>query len=116
MFIEKYPDELDLLVFFESEAFYKNLEDMDFAYKFSQHDGLSLIFSFSITSGWIQSIIEYNGKEISQYLIEDVNSFYLNKDKEGEYLSAEIINNQTITSIQIKVKPHISIKWNSLIR
>ncbi|NUF28301.1 hypothetical protein [Gilliamella sp. ESL0254] len=116
MFIEQYPNEIDLFVFFESKPFYKNNDDMDFAYKFSQHNGLSLIFSFSITSGWIQSIIEYNGKEISQYLIENVNSFYLDNDKEGEYLSAKIINNETITSIQIRIKPDISVKWNTLIR
>ncbi|UDJ87391.1 hypothetical protein IRM71_14595 [Erwinia amylovora] len=116
MFIKSFPDEMDLLGFFESEPVISDVEDLHFVYKTNDDNGVEILFSFCATAGWIKTIISCNGKEISKYLSEDINEITLKKDNLGEYLYSEIITDELITKFEIRVRPYISVNSNSLVR
>ena len=116
MFIKTFPDEIDLLAFFESDPVFQDVADLHFAYKFTDADGVSIIFSFSATSGWIQAVIEYNGREVSRYLMEGVESFKIEKDLSGEYLISEVELEDTRGKVEVRISPFVSAKFSTLIR
>ncbi|MGQ6209508.1 hypothetical protein ACUNGW_20530, partial [Serratia sp. IR-2025] len=92
MFIKSFPDEVDLLGFFESLPMATSeVADLHFAYQTHDGNGLEIIFSFCATAGWAQTVISFNGKEVSRYLSENVSEIKLQKDTIGEYLYSEII-------------------------
>ncbi|MDR3106075.1 MAG: hypothetical protein LBU96_16740 [Yokenella regensburgei] len=116
MFIKTFPDEIDLLGFFESEPIVNEADDLHFAYKSEDSNGMEMIFAFCATTGWIKALISFNGKEISKYLSENINEISLKRDSLGEYLYTEVITDELITNIEIRVRPYISIKSTSLVR
>lgn len=117
MFIKSFPDEIDLLGFFESEPMTTSeIDDLHFAYQTNDDNGVEIIFSFCATAGWIQSVISFNGKEISRCLSENVGEIKLQKDALGEYLYSEIITDELITKVVIRVNPYISVSSSSLVR
>jgi len=116
MFIKSFPDEMDLLGFFESEPVVSDTDDLHFAYKTNDDNGVELLFSFCVTAGWIKIVISCNGKEISKYLSEDIAEIALKKDILGEYLYSEIITDELITKIEIRTRPYISVNSSSLVR
>lgn len=116
MFIRSFPDDIELLAFFESEPVFQNSQDLHFSYKYQCNDGVSLVFSFSVTSGWIQAVLEFNEKEISRYLMEGVEYFSVQKDSVGEYISTEIVLKDTRTHVEIRLQPFITVKFATLIR
>lgn len=117
MFINSYPDEIELLGFFESEPMSTSeVDDLHFAYQTNDDNGVGIIFSFCVTAGWIQTSISFNGKEVSRYLSENVSEIKLQKDVLGEYLYSEIITNEIITKVVIRVRPYISVNNSSLVR
>jgi len=117
MFIKSFPDEIDFLVFFESGPMKTSeIDDLHFAYQTTDDSGLGIIFSFCATAGWIQSVISCNGKEISKNLCENVDEIKLQKDALGEYLYSEIVTDELITKVVIRVRPYISVRCSSLIR
>ncbi|WP_445495106.1 hypothetical protein [Photorhabdus sp. SF281] len=116
MFIESYPDELDLLSFFESEPTLVDHSDRRFAYEFTDGNGIHLVFSFNVLEGWIQTILEFNGNKIAGYLSEGVNSFKIKDEIDGEYIHAEIVFTDTRADVEIRLKPFISVKWGTLVR
>lgn len=61
IFIERLPDSIELLSFFESEPFFSNEIDHHYGYEYADGHGMKLIFSYSALEGWLQTIIEFNG-------------------------------------------------------
>ncbi|OCG15263.1 hypothetical protein A9G29_01630 [Gilliamella sp. Fer2-1] len=116
MFIQCFPNDIDLLAFFESEPIFQNVADLHFAYEFTDSNEMSIMFSFSATAGWIQAIIKFKGKQISHYLMEGVEFFKIEKDDIGQYLSSEIELEDTRTKVEIRIIPFISVKFSTLIR
>lgn len=116
MFIKSFPEDLDLLTFFENEPIFQNPNDLHYAYRYTDSKGITLVFSFSVTSGWIQAIIEVKDKEIAHYLMEGVENFKIEKDVDGEYLNAEIVLEDTRTKVEIRLQPFIFVKFATLIR
>lgn len=117
MFIKSFPDEIDLLGFFESEPLATSeVADLHFVYQTNDDNGLEIGFSFCATAGWMQTVILFNGKEVSRYLSENVGEIKLQKDTLGEYLYSEIITEELITKIVIRVRPYISVSSSSLVR
>ena len=116
MFIQSFPDEIDLLAFFEGEPIFQNTEDLYFAYKYTDQNEMSILFSFSATGGWIQTIIEFKQKKIAHNLMEGVEYFKIEKDVDGEYLTTEVILEDTRTKVEIRLQPFISTEFSTLIR
>lgn len=117
MFIKSFPDEVDLLGFFESLPMTTSeVSDLHFAYKTNDDNGLDIIFSFCATAGWMQTVISFNGKEVSRYLSENVSEIKLQKDTIGEHLYSEIITDELTTKVVIRVRPYISVSSSSLVR
>ncbi|ACZ76771.1 conserved hypothetical protein [Dickeya parazeae Ech586] len=116
MFIENKPDEVELLSFFESEPVSFERDNISYLYIAKDNKGLSIDFSFSVVEGWIQYTMKLNGNEIQYNSIDGVSSFNIRKDKLGEYLHTEIITNEIITKVEIRVRPDISIKSSTLVR
>ncbi|MHA1057320.1 hypothetical protein [Enterobacter mori] len=116
MFIKTFPDEIELLAFFESEPIVNETDDLHFAYKIEDNNNMEMIFSFCATAGWIKALISYDGKEILSYLSENIGEIRLKKDVVGEYIYTEVITDELITYIEIRVRPDISIKSASLVR
>lgn len=116
MFIQSFPDEINLLAFFEGEPIFQNTEDLHFAYKYTDQNEMSLIFSFSATGGWIQTIIEYKQKRIVHNLMEGVEYFKIEKDVDGEYLTTEVVLEDTRTEVEIRLQPFVFTKFSTLIR
>jgi len=115
-FIEKLPDPIDLLSFFESEPFFSNEIDHHYGYEYTDSNGMKLIFSYAALEGWIQTIIEFNGEKISQHLSEGVSYFEIKNEIKGEYLSSDISFGESVTRMEIRLKPYISVQWNTLMR
>lgn len=116
MFIRSFPDEIELLGFFESEPIFSEADDLHFAYKINDDHGMEMLFSFCATAGWIKVVISFHGKQVSKYLSEDVSEIKLKEDSLGEYLYSEIITDELITKIEIRAKPYISMNSSSLVR
>lgn len=116
MFIKSFPDEIELLGFFESEPIINETNDLHFAYKTNDSNGLEILFSFCATAGWIKTVISYCGKEVSKFLSEDVSEITLRKDNVGEYLYSEIITDELVTKVEIRAKPYILVNSSSLVR
>jgi hypothetical protein len=116
IFIENLPDPIDLLSFFESEPFFSNEIDHHYGYEYTDSNGVKLIFSYAALEGWIQTIIEVNGEKISQHLSEGVNYFEIKSETKGEYLSSDINLGETVTRMEIRLKPYVSVQWSTLIR
>lgn len=116
MFIENYPDEIDMLSFFEGEAIVFDKDDQNYVYEFTGENGVSLIFSFSVSEGWIQIKLKLNGIEVSRSVSEGFKEFKIKHDKLGEYLYAEAVFSDLVTTVEIYLKPSIVVTWGSLIR
>ena len=116
MFMETFPDEIDLLAFFEGEPTFQDKEYLHFAYKYTDQNEMSILFSFSATGGWIQTIIEYKQKRIAHNLMEGVEYFKIEKDVDGEYLTTEVELEDTITKVVIRLQPFISTEFSTLIK
>lgn len=115
MFIEKKPDEIELLSFFESEPVSFERDNISYLYTAKDEKGVVIDFSFSAVEGWIQYAIKLDGNELVHNAIDGVSSFSIKNDKSGEYLFTEIIANGVITKVVIRVKPYISAISSSLI-
>ena len=115
-FIEKIPEPIELLSFFESEPFFSNEIDHHYGYSYSDHKGMRLVFSYAALEGWIQTIVEFNGETISQHLSEGVKCFEIINEIDGGCLFSEIIIDGTITKVEVRLKPYISINWNTLVK
>jgi len=115
-FIEKLPDPIDLMAFFESEPFFSNEIDHHYGYVYTDSNGMKLIFSYAALEGWLQTIIEFNGEKISQHLSEGVSYFEIKNEIKGEYLSSDISFGESVTRMEIRLKPYISVQWNTLVR
>ncbi|PIT41686.1 hypothetical protein BHC43_00500 [Snodgrassella alvi] len=116
MFIRSFPDEIDLLAFFEGEPIFQNTKDLHFAYKYTDQNEMSLIFSFSATEGWIQTVIEFKQKKIAHNLIEGVEYFKKVKDVDGEFLMTEVVLEDSRTKVEIRLQPFIVTKFLTLIK
>ncbi|GKX61443.1 hypothetical protein [Pragia fontium] len=116
IFIESCPDDIELLSFFESEPTFASVADHHFAYEATDSNGVHLIFSFHCLEGWIQAVLELNECKISSRLSEGVKSFQIKEEINGEYLYSEILTADTQTEVEIRLKPFISVKWNTLMR
>lgn len=117
MFIKSFPDEIELLGFFESEPMATSeVDDLHFAYQANDANGVEIIFSFCVTAGWIKASVSFNGKEASRYLFENISEIKLQEDTLGEYLYSEIITDELIMKIVVRVRPYISISSSSLVR
>lgn len=92
------------------------IDDLHFAYRTTDDSGLEIIFPFCATAGWIQLVISCNGNEISKNFCENVDEIKLQKDALGEYLYSEIVTDELITKVLIRVRPYISVRCSSLIR
>ena len=110
MFIKSFPDEIDLMSFFESEPFYEKKEDLHFAYKFLDNNGLELIFAFCIVSGWVKILINNKYGEIVNYTAENVSRFFIEKDKVGSYLCSEVMGEKMINLLKVRVYPFANFK------
>lgn len=77
---------------------------------------MSILFSFSATGGWIQTIIEFKQKKIAHNLMEGVEYFKIEKDVDGEYLTTEVVLEDTRTKVEIRLQPFISTEFSTLIR
>ncbi|QIK15552.1 hypothetical protein G7090_20240 [Leclercia sp. 29361] len=117
MFIKSFPDEIELLGFFESEPMeISEVDDLHFAYQTKDDSGLEITFSFCVIGGWIKAVISFHGKQISCHTLENITEIKLQKDILGEYLYSEIITTELITKVMIRVQPYISISSSSLVR
>ena len=116
MFIRTFPDEIDLLAFFEGEPTFQDREYLHFAYQYTDQNEMSILFSFSATGGWIQTIIEYKQKRIVHNLMEGVEYFKIEKDVDGEYLTTEVVLEDTRTEVEIRLQPFVFTKFSTLIR
>jgi len=116
MFIKVFPDEIDLLGFFEVEPVLRNTDDLHFSYKINDDDGVEMTFSFCATAGWIRSVISFNGRDVTQYISENVNVIELKKDSSGEYLYSEVVTDNLITKFEIRRKPYIFSSISTLVR
>ena len=116
MFIQSFPDEIDLLAFFEGEPTFQDTKDLHFAYQYTDQNEMSILFSFSVFESWIQTIIEYKQQRIAHNLMEGVEYFKIEKDVEGEYITTEVELEDTITKVVIRLQPFISTKFSTLIR
>ena len=116
MFIEKHPDEIALLSFFESEPVSFENENVSFLYSYKSNDNLSIDFSFSIIEGWVQCWLSLDGKEFFHYSLDLVSSFSIRKDNIGEYLYVESTNSELVNILEVRVIPDIKVKASSLVR
>ncbi|SEK76056.1 hypothetical protein SAMN04487787_103405 [Kosakonia sacchari] len=110
MFIENNPDEIELLSFFESEPVSFKRENVSFLYTAKNQYGLSVYFSFSIVEGWIQYSMKLHDNEISHACIDGVNSFSIKNDKLGDYIYIEVVTENLINKVEIRIKPDIKIR------
>ncbi|EKM0378406.1 hypothetical protein ACP6OW_003329 [Cronobacter turicensis] len=114
--IGKVPDYIELLSFFESTPFLSDEIDHRFGYSYTDSNGVKLIFSYAALEGWIQTIIEFNGSVISQHLSEGVKSFEIRTEIKGGFLYSKINSSSSVTRMEIRLKPQISVKWNTLLK
>ena len=113
MFIEKKPDEIELLSFFESEPVSFSRDNITFLYTAKDKKGLSIDFSFSVIEGWIQYVLKLDSYEFLYNSI-DVDYFEIKNDNIGDYLYTEVIGDTLISKIEIRIRPEISIKSSAL--
>jgi hypothetical protein len=116
MFIEKYPDEIELLSFFESEPVSFEKENVSFLYSYKSKNELSIEFSFSIAEGWVQLWLSLDGKEFFHSSVDNINSFSIKKDTLGEYLYIESAVGNLVNMLEIRVIPNIIVKTSSLLK
>lgn len=114
MFLEKKPDEIDLLAFFESEPVSFDKDNLSFLYAAQDKKGISVNFSFSIVEGWLKVSLEFSGEEIVCYSIDGVSEFSIRKDSDGEYLYSEVKSDSGQTKLYLTLRPNIKIECHSL--
>ncbi|ELY2743432.1 hypothetical protein ACOJD8_002379 [Cronobacter turicensis] len=114
--IGKVPDYIELLSFFESTPFLSDEQDHRFGYSYTDSNGVKLIFSYAALEGWIQTIIEFNGNIISQHLSEGITRFEIRTETQGGFLYSKIDSFSSVTRMEIRLKPQISVKWNTLLK
>ncbi|EOC3061402.1 hypothetical protein ACINJI_003059 [Cronobacter dublinensis] len=114
--IGKGPDYIELLSFFENTPFFSDELDHRYGYSYTDSNGIKLIFSYAALEGWIQTIVEFNGNVMSQHLSEGVNSLEIRTEIQGEYLYSKIDSSNAVTRMEIRLKPQISVKWNTLLK
>ena len=116
MSITSNPELSELLEFFESEPVYQDTSSHHYAYQYTDNFGITIIFAFCLTAGWMQTMINYHGQEITRYLSEGVDSFKLLSDQDGVYIHSEINFEGNRTQVEIRIKPFICVRWGTLVR
>ena len=116
MSITSNPELSELLAFFESEPVYQDTSDLHYAYQYTDSFGITIVFAFCLTAGWIQTMINCHGQEITRYLSEGVDSFKLLSDQDGTYIYSEILFEGNWTQLEIRIKPFICVRWGTLVR
>lgn len=116
MFIERKPDEIELLSFFESDPVSFERDNVSFLYTVKNQCGLSVDFSFSVIEGWVQYAMKLHDNEIINDSIDGVTSFSIINDNLGDYIFVEVARGEVINAIEIRIKPDIKIKRRTVIR
>lgn len=112
----KNPDEIELLSFFESDPVSFERDNISYLYSAKDDKRVGIDFSFSIVEGWIQYDLNFDGNKIVHDSIDGVSSFSIKNDNFGEYLYTEIITDELIVKLEIRVRPYISVNSSSLVR
>ena len=102
------PDELDLLVFFESEPIKSRPEDGYFCYRYVDNN-IELYFSFDVAEGSIQARLNYLTNDIAIVSGELATKISIESDRSGEYVACLFESNQTRSKAVIRLKPTVSL-------
>jgi hypothetical protein len=108
------PDELSLLEFFESEPITRISEDGYFCYQASDHLGITLFFSFNIFETSVQVRLVFNGEDIALFSSERAKKITLENDKSGHYLTCEFDLKDSLSKLELRLKPFISVRYFSI--
>jgi hypothetical protein len=108
------PDELSFLEFFESEPVNRVPQDGYFCYQASDHLGITLFFSFNIFETSVQVRLVFNGEDIALLSSERVQKITLENDKSGNYLTCEFDLKDSLSKLELRLKPFISFRYFSI--
>ena len=111
----KFPEDFELLDFFGSEPIECEPQDGLFAYRFADQNGVTLVFSFHWIQASIQAQLLVNGTEIAVFCQEGAKRLSIENDAVGQYLCGYFEIDSTFVDAQIRVSPHISVKWSTLL-
>lgn len=105
------PDELDFLMFFETDPIECIPEDGYFCYKLVDNRGVELFFSFHIIQASIQIRLMLSGCELAVFSGECAEKITVEKDKTGEYLTCIFKLDGAESKAVIFVHPKIKVNW-----
>ena len=108
------PDELDLLMFFETDPFESIPEDGYFCYKLVDNREVELFFSFHIIQASIQIRLMLSDCELAVFSREYAEKITIEKDKSGEYLMCIFKLDRAESKAIIFVRPEIKVHWSIL--
>jgi len=109
-YIENYPDELDLIEFFNTEAYYRDDHEEKFAYIYTDSEGVSLDFGFSHMEGWLQIFVKHNDKDVITLSYEGFKEFSIKNYKGNKYIQANVEVGGISIALTIHVEPSIKVE------
>ncbi len=114
MFIRSVPDSIELLGFFESDPVTENKQDLHFSYRYTDVSNVTVVLSYCEVAGWVQVVLEFQGREMSRFLCECVSCFEIRRDGVGEILSAKVMFGGMRHDFSLRVKPFVSFNCSNL--
>lgn len=112
--MESWPDEYELLEFFEAEPTEANSQDGFWCYEKNYDDGSSLTFSFNTLMGSVQTDIMLNGKNISSVCHEGATNLSVLDENGKRSLKATFKDNGYERTLNLEVAPTCSATWSTI--
>ena len=113
-YINNYPDELDLIELFNSEPYFKEIPEGNFSYIYTDIDGITLDFGFSIVEGWLSIFIKHNNNIVAHATYDRVEEFFIKNYRNNKYIQANIEEGAISVALKIYLEPLIRVETQIL--
>ncbi len=105
------PEDFELLEFFESEP----VEcESSYMYRFTDQNGVTLLFSFNDIESSIQASLSLQDNIIARYSQECAKEMTIENDTSGRYIRCLFEFDDVSSDIKIYVSPFISVQLTAL--
>ncbi len=111
----KYPDEIDLLAFFECDPIETDLDEQYFCFSYVDESGVRIEFAFNAIQQFVRIRILNGENEVALVSEECVEQISIRDNGKGEHIFCLFNFGDSATSeLEVYIRPRVRINWNTL--
>ena len=102
-----YPELLDFLYFFENDPEIDRSETGFYSYRWTEPQGLTLLFSFNVLEGWVAVTMLHGDDAVLEWCGTGVTLMRFQEGQRSPYLEIHFGAVEAVTSARLWVKPRL---------